>query len=107
MPIEFECAECHKSLRVPDEAGGKQARCPDCGTIQQVPWPPSPFRDTENNWFQPAAAPAKDFPSIPETSGDINPYQAPPLTQTTWDRNLRGPVPRHISKTRFRARPSL
>ena len=106
MPIEFECAECHKSLRVPDEAGGKPARCPDCGTIQQVPWPPSPFRDTENSWFQPAAAPIS---AHPETvgAGEVNPYQAPPLTQTTWDRNFRSPMPRHMIEAKVQARPSL
>ena len=36
MPIVFRCIRCQKTLRVGDEAAGKKARCPDCGTIQDV-----------------------------------------------------------------------
>jgi phage FluMu protein Com len=36
MAIEFRCAHCHKLLRVGDDAAGKKARCPDCGTIQEA-----------------------------------------------------------------------
>lgn len=36
MAIEFGCGECGKLLRVPDDAAGKQARCPSCGGIQRV-----------------------------------------------------------------------
>src|SRR5262245_1819512 len=37
MPIEFPCSSCQKTLRVPDDAAGKHAKCPSCGTIQLVP----------------------------------------------------------------------
>ena len=37
MPIEFRCSGCNKLLRTPDESAGKKARCPDCGTIVDVP----------------------------------------------------------------------
>lgn len=36
MPIEFRCVSCQKLLRVGDDAVGKKARCPDCGTIQEA-----------------------------------------------------------------------
>jgi len=97
MPIEYQCVECHRSLRVPDEAAGKQARCPDCGTIQQVPLPPSPFRDAESAWFAPAA---KSPPDQPDTAGEVNPYQAPPLSPAAWDRPFRGPLPRHLIESK-------
>ena len=37
MPIEFTCSECGKTLRTPDDSGGKNGRCPDCGSIMVIP----------------------------------------------------------------------
>ena len=37
MPIEFSCSECGKTLRTPDDSGGKKGRCPDCGSIMLIP----------------------------------------------------------------------
>lgn len=37
MPIETKCSSCGKVLRVGDEHAGKQARCPVCNTVFQVP----------------------------------------------------------------------
>ena len=37
MPIEFTCSECGKNLRTPDDSGGKNGRCPDCGSIMVIP----------------------------------------------------------------------
>lgn len=37
MPIEFRCPQCQRLLRVGDDAVGKQAKCPACGTLAQVP----------------------------------------------------------------------
>jgi hypothetical protein len=37
MPIEFNCANCGRRLRVGDDAGGRQAKCPFCGTVSTVP----------------------------------------------------------------------
>lgn len=42
MPIEFRCPQCSKLLRVPDDAAGKQARCPSCGAVVDVPAPRRP-----------------------------------------------------------------
>ena len=38
MSISWHCA-CGKSLKAPDGSEGKRARCPACGTINQVPRP--------------------------------------------------------------------
>lgn len=37
MPIEFACSQCGKQLRTPDETAGRQAKCPQCGAIMQIP----------------------------------------------------------------------
>ena len=39
MSIEFRCSQCNKLLRTGDDTAGKQAKCPECGTIQAVPQP--------------------------------------------------------------------
>lgn len=41
MPITLNCA-CGKSLRVPDSAAGKKAKCPVCSAVLDVPVPPEP-----------------------------------------------------------------
>ena len=37
MAIEFGCPGCHQTLRVPDTAAGKVAKCPSCSTVATVP----------------------------------------------------------------------
>lgn len=37
MPIEFRCTGCDRLLRVEDDDAGKQAKCPECGQIAQIP----------------------------------------------------------------------
>jgi hypothetical protein len=41
MAIEIQCA-CGKLCRAKDEAAGKRVRCPQCGTILNVPCPVAP-----------------------------------------------------------------
>lgn len=91
MPIEFRCVTCQKLLRVADNAAGKKARCPDCGTIQETrpssdhfaaPLPPlEPVR----NPFSSAAELAPPTNPFSEHSAPVrsnveaaaNPYLAP------------------------------
>ena len=37
MAIEFNCTGCSRRLSVGDDAEGRQAKCPHCGTIMTVP----------------------------------------------------------------------
>src|SRR5437660_8766957 len=37
MTIEFRCSQCSQRLRVPDDAAGKNARCPKCQALMMVP----------------------------------------------------------------------
>jgi phage FluMu protein Com len=46
MTIEFRCGQCNQLLRVPDHSAGKNARCPKCQALMQVPaaaGAPEPF----------------------------------------------------------------
>ena len=40
--LEFGCGDCGRMLKVPATAVGRQARCPQCGTVQAVPPSGSP-----------------------------------------------------------------
>jgi len=40
--IEFPCTGCGRTLRVANSAAGRQAKCPQCNTVQQVPSPDDP-----------------------------------------------------------------
>ena len=63
MPIELKCPSCGQTLRVPDDAAGKHARCAQCQAVILVPAsdtpsptpmdpplggpnPPTPYRET-------------------------------------------------------------
>ncbi|MEX0818443.1 MAG: AAA family ATPase [Pirellulaceae bacterium] len=35
--IEFACSDCSRMLKVPPQAAGRQAKCPQCATVQTVP----------------------------------------------------------------------
>jgi hypothetical protein len=58
MAIETICSGCAKKLRVADEHAGKQARCPDCGTIYVVPTSPAAARSSFDVAPQAQSAPA-------------------------------------------------
>lgn len=45
MPIEFHCHHCGKGIKAPDNAGGKQGKCPSCGGPVYVPSPPEAIED--------------------------------------------------------------
>ncbi len=64
MPIEFRCTGCGKLLRTADDSAGKQAQCPQCGTVLIIPSaaPPAPAAEPFNAYRSPAA-PSAPFPS--------------------------------------------
>ncbi len=66
MPIEFRCNQCGTLLRTGDDTGGKQAKCPTCGTVMPIP------TSTPEPAFQ------SSFPPPPPPgTGEPNPYQSP------------------------------
>jgi hypothetical protein len=68
MAIEFRCQQCGRLLRVPDEAGGRQAQCPQCHTEMRVPLtppaaePPRPTLEPAQAWGAPAGNPYQPSP---------------------------------------------
>lgn len=78
MPIEFRCTQCNKLLRTGDDTAGKQAKCPECGTVMTIPMPdlgagmPSQSMGSFEAAPSPFAAPSAP---MPQDSG--NPYQSP------------------------------
>src|SRR2546425_359209 len=85
MPIEFRCPQCAKLLRTPDDTAGKQAKCPECGTLTTIPAAtarvPSPPAPVSVPVAPPSTPPAGNpFGAFTPTqpSATINPYQAPP-----------------------------
>ena len=63
MPIEFRCSECNKLLRTGDDTVGRQAKCPECGAIMDIPSPGT------QPVGPPAPAPPQDAPSGPDAPG--------------------------------------
>jgi len=39
MSITFECGNCRKTIKAPDDAGGKRGKCPHCGHGVFIPNP--------------------------------------------------------------------
>ena len=78
MPIEFSCAHCGKLLRTPDDSAGKQARCPACGAVGEIP-PAGAIAASlaaEPRGYPPP--PPNEPPRGAYTAGDAgNPYRAP------------------------------
>lgn len=37
MPVDIICSTCSRVMRAPDDAAGKQVRCPHCQAINEVP----------------------------------------------------------------------
>ena len=37
MAIEFPCRQCRQLLRTPDDTAGRQAKCPQCSAIVEIP----------------------------------------------------------------------
>ena len=41
MTIKFQCENCRKEVKAPDEAGGRRGKCPFCGMSNYIPRPVS------------------------------------------------------------------
>jgi hypothetical protein len=74
MSIEFPCSQCGKLLRVGDDAAGKQARCPSCGSVQPIPFT-SPSAEPTPEAGQ-APSPFGGYTAQP-AADQLNPYASP------------------------------
>ncbi len=65
MVIEFRCSQCQKLLRTGDETAGKQAKCPECGTVMAIP-----TAGATESVFSPEASSPKEQADDPFAGGD-------------------------------------
>ena len=63
MAIHVNCPTCAKQLKAPEAAAGKQARCPHCRAIVQVPVADALVIET----------PAVRFPGVPSAAANVPP----------------------------------
>jgi phage FluMu protein Com len=88
MPIEFRCTQCQRLLRTQDDAAGKQAKCPECGTILVVPTPevgsvdippppPPPGAGSASPFGSPEGTSSPFGTQLPPRDSTQNPYQSP------------------------------
>ena len=94
MTIDFRCAQCDRLLRTADEDAGKQARCTQCGHVQEVPTTaPADATDFDSTF----SSPNPYSPKTPEGSGtastgssypvSVNPFQTPDPVSTPGTEN--------------------
>ncbi|MCI0455800.1 MAG: DUF1559 domain-containing protein [Gemmataceae bacterium] len=85
MPILLTCPGCTKTLKAPDSVAGRKVKCPQCGTVLDVPAPAAE---------PPTAVSATPPPPMVEPARPPH-YQAadagPPPRE--WDRGRPRPVP--------------
>ena len=75
MSIEFRCTQCNKLLRTSDNTAGKQAKCPECGTVLTIP---SSAPEAQGPAPGPAAASPFAGGAAPAAGVDAeNPYASP------------------------------
>lgn len=90
MAIEFHCPQCNQLLRTPDGTGGKQARCPQCGAVANIPMqapegepdevPPLADQDNAPPTGDPPVGAGSDTDTMawaPSEEDTANPYAAP------------------------------
>ncbi len=79
MPIELKCPSCGQTLRVPDDAAGKHARCAQCQAVILVPTSdtpsPTPMDPPLGGTPQPPSPGPLQPVSTPQQ--DVNPFQSP------------------------------
>jgi phage FluMu protein Com len=78
MAIEFRCTGCNKLLRTQDDTAGKQAKCPQCGTVLQIPAAPAPPAPPGS---MPAPPPGPALPTGGGGWADPTSWQAAPPQQ--------------------------
>lgn len=85
MPIAFRCPSCSRGLLVPDQAVGKRAKCPGCGTLVVVPAASS---DLETPASTPPVAPPSGTPEPPPSAH----VGAAPPVGLPWERERKSVV---------------
>ncbi len=101
--IEFECPECKKPVKVPQQHGGKKGKCPHCQSKVNIP-----HYSTITRFRVPSQTRAAS-PAITIGVGDQDLLKGfipdKPLTATVWSTEALGPtIPTQPSSQRARSR---
>lgn len=78
MAIQFQCPHCEAAIRVPDTAGGKKGRCPQCGRSLLVPFVPTQGEMPDNAAGDPPPAPPAGSVSGGAPPSPV-PVESPPV----------------------------
>ena len=98
QPLEFPCSGCSRTLKVSATLAGKQAKCPQCGTVQTIPNAPA---------FSPAPTVASPHLPLGEGRGEGVRALAPPTPATNWQPNsIPFAQPIHTPPPQFTAPPT-
>ncbi|MCA9223393.1 MAG: MoxR family ATPase [Planctomycetales bacterium] len=76
--IEFACHGCTRVLRVGRDAAGRQAKCPQCGLVQQVPYTSSPSAPSSGSPYGSIGSAPANAPVVNPNAGSPTPPQTPP-----------------------------
>ncbi len=68
MSIQVVCTQCGKKLIAPDQAAGKKGKCPDCGTVFQIP-APNPSQTIGSLPQRPRSIIVDETPSLDQSGG--------------------------------------
>ena len=75
--ITFQCPRCQRTLQIAVEAAGKQAQCPECGTVSTVPRPDiAPKPPPRSPWDMPEET-AREAPAVAASRVQSAPSNAP------------------------------
>lgn len=87
MPIDSVCGGCGKTLRVDDQFAGKKARCPQCGSIYDVPLiQPTPLSGSPER----LGGSASVFSSAPQSNNPFTEPAPPAPTLTPFENSSQG-----------------
>ena len=85
--IEFACSACGRMLKVPQQAAGRQAKCPQCAMVQIVPGTNNDVatapQSMDSYGAAPSSAEAPPVATNPGTTPPANPTTSPPPTASS------------------------
>jgi phage FluMu protein Com len=73
MAIDFRCPRCDRLLRTDDDTAGKQAKCPQCGTVMMVPTGAAAFPEQTLPTQPPVHSGAAPLPPVFPQSPHLDP----------------------------------
>lgn len=93
--ISFSCSSCQKTLRVGADVAGKQAKCPECGTVQPVPASGDAVNISSGATARPSASGSGATPGAGMVQPSSSPVAATPIAASA----VAAPTADHTAST--------